>query len=206
MAKFQKNSWKGKKIKNKKEIKHMKKYKPKGENILKDEFIRPEELIRWNGEKWEYKEITLDHYFHKSYKTLFLYREENLSGMQKLRLRQILKEFDYNGYMAEARVAKERFMKALDELDIEEINDVMKDCLESEHYRIQWFGGTLKRRNKQLSNYCNCSSEDFKFTNAYTESFNNQCKVAKRVSHGFRNRENYLRKLSARFTNPNSRS
>jgi hypothetical protein len=79
----------------------------------------------------------LDHYFHKSYKTLFLYREENLSGIQKLRLRQILKEYDYNGYMAEARVAKERFMKALDELDIEEINDVMKDCLESEHYRIQ---------------------------------------------------------------------
>lgn len=184
----------------------MKKYKPKGENILKDEFIRPEELIRWNGEKWEYKEITLDYYFHKSYKTLFLYREENLSGMQKLRLRQILKEFDYNGYMAEARVAKERFMRALDELDIEEINDVMKDCLESEHYRIQWFGETLRRRNKQLSNYCSCSSKDFKFTNAYTESFNNQCKVAKRVSHGFRNRENYLRKLSARFTNPDSRT
>lgn len=206
MVKFQKSSWKGKKIKRKKEIKHMKKYKPKGENILKDEFIRPEELIRWNGEKWEYKEITLDHYFHKSYKTLFLYREENLSGMQKLRLRQILKEFDYNGYMAEARVAKERFMKALDELDIEEINDVMKDCLESEHYRIQWFGATLRRRNKQLSNYCSCSSKDFKFTNAYTESFNNQCKVAKRVSHGFRNRENYLRKLSARFTNQNSRT
>lgn len=81
MGKFQKNSWKEKKIKKKKEIKHMKKYKPKGENILKDEFIRPEELIRWNGEKWEYKEITLDYYFHKSYKTLFLYREENLSGM-----------------------------------------------------------------------------------------------------------------------------
>ena len=184
----------------------MKKYKPKWENILKDEFIRPEELTRWNGEKWEYKEITLDYYFHKSYKMLFLYKEENLSGMQKLRLRQILKEFDYNGYMAEARVAKERFMKALDEHDIEEINDVMKDCLESEHYRIQWFGATLRRRNKQLSNYCSCSSTDFKFTNAYTESFNNQSKVAKRVSHGFRNRENYLRKLSARFTNTNSRT
>jgi len=79
----------------------------------------------------------LEFYFQKSYKTLFLYREENMSGMQKLRLRQIFKEFDYNGYMAEARVAKERFMKALDDLDIEEINDVMNDCLESEHYRIQ---------------------------------------------------------------------
>jgi len=47
MAKFQKNFWKGKKIKRKKEIKHMKKYKPKWENILKDEFIRTEELIKW---------------------------------------------------------------------------------------------------------------------------------------------------------------
>jgi hypothetical protein len=97
-------------------------------------------------------------------------------------------------------------MKALDELDIEEIDDVMKDCLESEHYRIQWFGNTLKRRHKQLSYYCSYSSKDFKFTNAYTESFNNQCKVAKRVSHWFRRKDNYLRKLSSRFTNQNSRT
>jgi hypothetical protein len=97
-------------------------------------------------------------------------------------------------------------MKALDELDIEEINDVMNDCLESEHYRVKWFWWTLQRRHKQLSNYCSCSSKDFKFTNAYTESFNNQCKVAKRVSHWFRNKDNYLRKLSSRFTMQNSRS
>lgn len=205
MERFQVSYWKEKKIKNKK-IKHMKKYKPKWENILKDEFIRQEELTKWNGEKWEYKEITLDYYFHKSYKSLFLKREENLSWMQKLRLRQIFKEFDYNWYMAESWVAKERFTKALDELDIEEIDDVIKDCLQSEHYRIKWFGETLKRRHKQLSNYCSCSSEDFKFTNAYTESFNNQCKVAKRVSNWFRHKDNYLRKLSSRFTNKNSRS
>lgn len=184
----------------------MKKYKPKWENILKDEFIRPEELIRWNGEKCEYKEITLDYYFHKSYKTLFLKREENLSGMQKLRLRQILKEYDYNGYMAEAWVAKERFINALDDLDIEEITDVMNDCLTSKHCRIQSFGETLKRWYKQLSCYCSYSSKDFKFTNAYTESFNNQCKVTQRVSHWFRHKNNYLRKLSARFATPNSRT
>jgi hypothetical protein len=89
---------------------------------------------------------------------------------------------------------------------MEEINDVMKDCLESEHYRIKWFGETLKRRHKQLINYCNCSSDDFKFTNAYTESFNNQCKVAKRVSHWFRHKDNYLRKLSSRFANKKSLS
>ncbi len=46
-------------------------------------------------------------------------KESNLSGIQKLRLRQILDEYDIYGYLAEARVAKENFCDALDQLDIE---------------------------------------------------------------------------------------
>jgi hypothetical protein len=44
------NSWDDQK-KRKNEIKHMKKYKEKEAHILKDEFIREEELIKQNGEK-----------------------------------------------------------------------------------------------------------------------------------------------------------
>jgi len=127
-------------------------------------------------------------------------REKNMSGMQKLRLRQILREYDPHGYMNEAWI-KETFCKALDELDIETIREVKERCLGSEHYRLKQFWRTLKKRDKQLENFCVHSTDDFKFTNAYTESINNQCKIAKRVSHGFRHKKNYKRKLSARFLN-----
>lgn len=43
----------------------------------------------------------------KGYKGLFMKREKNLSEMQKLRLRQLLREFDYKGYLSEAWGMKE---------------------------------------------------------------------------------------------------
>jgi transposase len=184
----------------------MRKYKQKEAHLLKDEFIRDEELIKQNGEIWEYREITEDTFLNRWYKSLFWTKEKNLSGIQKLRLRQILREFDPHWFLWDAWQYKEWFCEALDELDIAEIRRVRNECLESQHYRIQGFWKTLLKRDKQLEAFCTHSTKDFKFTNAYTESFNNQCKVAKRVSHGFRNRENYLRKLSARFTNLNSRT
>ena len=120
-----------------------------------------------------------------------------------MRLRQILREFDPHDYMKEAWMYKELFCEALDELDIETIRKVRDRCLESEHYRIKDFGKTLKRRDKQLQGFCEHSTDDFKFTNAYTEGINNQCKIAKRVSCGFKYKSNYKRKLSARFANQN---
>ena len=149
--------------------------------------------------KWEYKEITEEAFLNKWYKTLFLTKESNLSGMQKLRLRQILREFDPHGYLSDARRTKEAFCEALDNLDIVEIREISDECLTSEHYRIKGFGKLLKRWDKQLAYFCEHSTKDFKFTNAYTEWINNQCKVAKRVSHGFRHKSNYKRKLSAKF-------
>lgn len=59
--------------------------------------------------------------------------------MQKLRLRQILREYDPHGYMNEAWIYKETFCKALDELDISTIREVRDWCLESEHYRLKQF-------------------------------------------------------------------
>ncbi len=190
-----KDNWK----KNNKWIKHMKKYKDKKNHKLKDEYIRKEELIKMSGEIWEYKEITEEAFLNKWYKTLFMYREKNMSGMQKLRLRQILREYDPHGYLKEARIYKEIFCEALDDLDIRTIREVRDWCLESEHYRLQQFGRTLTRRDKQLEAFCVHSTEEFKFTNAYTESINNQCKVCKRVSHWFIHKKNYKRKLSSRF-------
>ena len=177
----------------------MKKYKEKVNNFLKTESINEAYLKTKKWEKWEYKEITLDFYLNYSYKSLFWLREWKMSGPQKLRLRQILSEFDENGYLTDAWVSKESFLEWLESLDIEQIREVRDDCLSSDHYMIKKFGRTLERWDAQLENYCKYSTEEFKFTNAVTEALNNQGKVAKRVSHWFRHKSNYRRKLWSRF-------
>ena len=71
----------------------------------------------------------------------------------------------------------------MDNLDLKEIDRIMSECLESEHYRIKQFGNTLKRWYNEIKGFCKHSTPFFKFTNAFTEGFNNLCKVAKRQSH-----------------------
>jgi len=179
----------------------MKKYKDPKYHTIDSQFI-PEAMLKTRKwEKREYREITEDAFLNKGYKILFIHREKNLSNVQKLRLRQILRDYDPNHYFKEAWIYKELFCIALDELDYETICEVQEWCLDSEHYRIKDFWKTLKKRHKQLKNFCEHSTKDFKFTNAYTESINNQCKVAKRVSHGFVYKSSYKRKLSSRFLN-----
>ena len=53
--------------------------------------------------------------------------------------------------------------------------------------------------NKRWIDIIQNSTKNFKFTNALTESINNLCKVIKRVSHWFKNKDMYIRKICARF-------
>jgi len=179
----------------------MRKYKDKSDHIIKDEFITSDMLIKQNWEKWEYREITEEAFLNRWYKSLFWKREKNLSGIQKLRIRQIIREFDPNWYLGDARMYKEWFCDAMDDLNIKEIRRIRDECFKSDHYRIKGFWKTLLKRDKQLESFCIHSTKEFKFTNAYTESINNQCKIAQRVSHGFRYKKNYKKKLSVRFLN-----
>ena len=41
--------------------------------------------------------------------------------------------------------------------------------------------------------------EKLRLNQIFTEGINNLCKVAKRVSHWFKNKDMYIRKLCARF-------
>lgn len=178
----------------------MKKYKDKVDQRLQTKDIHPK-LLRNN--KWEkicYREITLEYFLEKKYLSLFRTREKNLFPLQKLRLNQILSEFDYKNYLKESWLIKESFCDALDERDIETINTIIDDCRKSEHYRIQQFWRTLSNWYRWIANYCKLSTEEFRFTNAYTECINNQCKLAKRQSYWFRYKENYSRKLYAKFS------
>ncbi len=177
----------------------MKKYKDKLKQRLQSNMFKKEDLLNSKWEVIEYKEITLGHFIDKWYRKLFLFREKNLSPIQKLRLNQIFYEFDYLGFLKEARTMKEDFFDAMDELDIERIKEIMNNCLSSKHFRIKKFGRTLKRWLKWIEWFCRYSTKDFKFTNALTESINNLCKVAKRVSHGFRTKSMYIKKLVAKF-------
>lgn len=176
----------------------MKKYKDKAEMRLNWEQLK-NPLFNSKWEEIEYKEITPEYFIETGYRPLFMYREKNLSDIQKLRLNQIFIEFDYLGFIQQAWTLKEDFMDAMDNLDLQEIDRIMKECLDSEHYRIKQFGRTLKRWYAWIKGFCEHSTPFFKFTNAFTECFNNLCKVAKRQSHWFKLKSMYLKKLVARF-------
>jgi len=167
--------------------------------VTKIEDINPKDLINSKWEVVEYQEITADYFIEKWYRLLFMYREKNLSWIQKLRLNQIFKEFDYWGYLQETRTLKEDFYDALDNLNLSEIDRIRDDALNSEHRRLNQFWRTIKRWYKNIKWYIENSNENFKFTNALTEGMNNLCKVVKRVSHWFRTKERYIKKLCARF-------
>ncbi len=180
-------------------LKWMKKYKEKADNRLNIGQVNKNDLYNSKDEKIDYTEITPEYFIEKWYRKLFFYREKNLSWQQRLRINQIFKEFDYLWFMQESWTLKEDFMDALDELNMVEIDRIRDDCLKSEHYRIKQFWRTIKRWYAWIKGFCEHSTDEFKFTNALTESINNICKVAKRVSHWFSSKVMYIKKLTARF-------
>ena len=97
-------------------------------------------------------------------------------------------------------------MDAIDELNITEIDRIIKDCRISEHHRIKQFGRTLTNWYDWIKWFCEHSTETFKFTNALTEGFNNSCKVAKRQAHWFKLKENYFRKIFVKCMLKNARN
>lgn len=188
-----------KKLNEKSDNRMLKKYKNKVDMRLKAEEINKNALFNSKWESVKYNEITPDYFIEKWYRQLFMYREKNLSPIQKLRLNQIFREFDYLWYMQKSWTLKEDFFDAMDNLDMNEIDRIMNECLESDHYRIKKFWWTLKRWYNWIKWFCQHSTPFFKFTNAFTEGFNNICKVAKRVSHWFKTKDMYFKKLVARF-------
>jgi len=184
--------------KNSKNKDTMKKYKDKALQRLKSEDINPKMLVNKKWEKIEYKEITLDYFLETWYRKLFLTREKNLSPIQKLRLNQIFREFDYNGYLAETWTIKEDFMDAIDNLDIKEIDRIIKDCKNSEHHRLKQFWRTLTNWYEWIKWFCKHSTDNFKFTNAFTEWYNLVCKNLKRQANWFKFKSNYFKKIFAK--------
>jgi len=173
----------------------MKKYKEKSEMKLKVEQFKNTIIKNKKGVIVEYSEITQEYYEEKWYKRLFSTREKNLSPFQKIRLNQIFRDFDYNWYLAESWNIKEDFMNAIDEKDITKVDEIILECRESEHHRLQQFARTLNNWHEWIDWYCKHSTEDFKFTNAFTEGYNNKCKNIKRQGFWFKIKDNYFKKI-----------
>lgn len=178
----------------------MKKYKHQVNQRLQTKDINPKLLKDKHWVPFVYKEITMEYFLEKKYLSLFRKREKNLFSYQKLRLNQILSEFDYKNFLKEAWLMKETFFEALDDRDMWSIDNIIRSCGTSDHYRIQQFWRTLSNWYRGIENYCKLSTDDFRFTNAFTECINNQCKLAKRQSYWFKLKDNYSRKLYARFS------
>lgn len=171
------------------------KYKQESEMRLKPEQFKNQTFTNKKWEKMAYSEITQEYYQESWYRTLFLKREKNLSPLQKVRISQIFRDFDYNWYLAEAWNIKEDFMNAMDERDMKKIDEIIKDCRESEHHRLQQFARTLNNWYDWIKGYCEHSTDEFTFTNAFSEAYNNTAKTTKKQAHWFKIKNSYFKKL-----------
>lgn len=133
------------------------------------------------------KEIQMEPMEHR---TLFLWGEERLSDKQKYRINQLFKDSDPEGYVFEAWAQKEIIREALQKKDITLIDKAIKDLKESKHYLMQGFGETLTRWYEGIKNYM-----ELQITNACTEGKNAVAKLFKRMAFGYRNKDNYVKKL-----------
>jgi len=124
------------------------------------------------------------------HRTLFLWGEERLSDKQQCRINQLFKDSDPEGYVFEAWSQKEIIREALQKKEISLIDKAIKDAKESKHYLIQGFGKTLVRWYEGIKNYM-----ELQITNACTEGKNNLAKLFKRMAFGYRNKQNYVKKL-----------
>lgn len=88
-------------------------------------------------------------------------REKNLSLLQKLRINQIFREFDYMDLLKRSSDIKEDFMNALNELDLKEIDRIILDCKSSEHHRIKQFWRTLTNWYSWIKWFCEHSTDTF---------------------------------------------
>ncbi len=138
----------------------------------------------------EYSPITLGYFLSKKYNTLLLMKSENLTKKQEHRLNQILCEFDPKWYLSEAYLWKELLNEAIETKDINLIDKLISDFLNSVHYKIQTCWKTLKKWKDEIKNFF-----DTWITNAFTEWKNTKAKLFKRMAYWYWKKDNYIKRL-----------
>lgn len=154
------------------------------------EKFRDKNIRIYTPEDKDYKPITIDYYVSQKYRTIFLLNEEKLTTKQKHRINQIFMEFDPEHYLFESYNAKEKIRECLNKKDEALLNEVIEDLEKTKHYKLQELCNTLKRHKSEILNYF-----EYGLTNARLEGKNNKAKILKRISYGYKTKNNYMKKL-----------
>lgn len=138
----------------------------------------------------EYKPITLGYFLSKKYNNLLLMKSEKLTKKQEHRLNQILFEFDPRWYLREAYLWKKLLNEAVKNKDITLIEKLISDFKSSVQYKIKTCWKTLEKWKNEIKNFF-----DTWINNAFTEWKNNKAKLLKRMAYGYKNKDNYIKRL-----------
>lgn len=137
-----------------------------------------------------YQPITLGYFLSKKYNNLLLMKSQELTIKQEHRLNQILFEFDPRWYLREAYLWKELLNEAVKNKDMDLIEKLISDFKSSIQYKIKTCWDTLEKWKNEIKNFF-----DTWITNAFTEWKNTKAKLLKRMAYGYKNKDNYIKRL-----------
>lgn len=135
---------------------------------------------------------------HPLPKKLIEKNKEELSPPEKKRLEKIFKLYPTIAEIWRLKEIIRRMYRAKNKKQAEQIYLSVLDGLRGDG-RARWdeLFRTLKRWRDYILNYF-----IFNVTNAYTEGVHTRIKLLKRISYGFRNKANYIAKMSIAFIPP----
>jgi transposase len=128
-------------------------------------------------------------------KRLFEKNREDLTLAEKQRLKIIFSQFPPLAEFWRMKEIMRAIYRMKDSTKARERFDDLLNGLSDDHrFRFQQLFRTLRRWKPYILNYF-----DHRITNAYTEGVHTRLKLLKRVSYGFRNKLNYIAKMTIAF-------
>lgn len=127
-------------------------------------------------------------------KQLFEKNREDLNKREKDKLKDIFKRYPPIEELWRIKEFVRTMYRVKDPIKAREKYQVLLAGLDDPRSRWQSMRGTLIRWQKPILNYF-----DLRITNAYTEGVHTRIKLLKRISYGFRNKTNYIAKMTLAF-------
>lgn len=147
---------------------------------------------------WHLQELRLlyTNQTHPLPKRLLEKNKEDLTDREKVRLKEIFRCYPAIAEFWRIKEIMRRLYRLKDANKAAEQFDALLNGLRGDH-RPRWaeLYRTLKRWRKYILNYFSAG----RITNAYTEGVHTKIKLLKRISYGFRNKTNYIAKMTLAF-------
>ncbi len=120
---------------------------------------------------------------------------EDLNELEKAHLKWILKSFPAIKDMYKIKeMIRTMYRRKNKKSAISMLDNLIEELKHDHRFRFQELYRTLKRWRDEILNYFT-----YKVTNAYVEGVHTRIKLLKRISYGFRNRQNYIAKMMTAF-------